>query len=340
VTSRCQLRCAHCYQEDHGGEGELPLEGLLGILDQYRQLRMEWNRDHGHDARGHVTVTGGEPFARSDIWALLERLSACRNEFGFAILTNGECVDAAMARRLKKLGAAFVQVSVEGSRETHDSIRGEGSLGRVERGLKHLIADGVNTMVSFTAGAGNYLQFPEVVEFGARLGVGRVWTDRLIPCGSGASLETMNIKQTEEYLNIVAGQAGRRRGLLSKGTEVAAHRALQFITAGGRPYRCNAGDGLITIMPDGALYPCRRMPAEAGNVTKALLRDLYYQDGLMAKLRDPDNIPQACQGCIYKRFCGGGLRCLSFAECQDPFKADPGCPLANKEEQAYMKMAL
>jgi len=53
-------------------------------------------------------VTGGEPFARSDFLDLLGVFAAHHRLFRFAILTNGTFIDAAMARRLRKLRPAFV----------------------------------------------------------------------------------------------------------------------------------------------------------------------------------------------------------------------------------------
>jgi len=54
-------------------------------------------------AYGHITVTGGEPFIRSDFLELLDILSANRKYFSFAILTNGSFIDDAMACHLRTL---------------------------------------------------------------------------------------------------------------------------------------------------------------------------------------------------------------------------------------------
>jgi len=77
-------------------------------------------------ARGHITVTGGEPFVRRDFVELLGVLAANRRRLSFAVLTNGTLIDAPVARSLRELGACFVQVSIEGTQATHDRIRGDG----------------------------------------------------------------------------------------------------------------------------------------------------------------------------------------------------------------------
>ena len=109
------------------------------------------------------------------------------------------------------------------------------------------------------------------------------------------------------------------------------HRALQFLVGGGRPYRCTAGDSLITVQPNGDVVPCRRMPLRVGNLLETPLAELYERSPLLRALRDPDRASRGCERCAFARLCGGGLRCLSAAVHGDPFVADPGCWLARNE---------
>ena len=153
VTERCNLRCAHCYQESYSGS-ELEFGQLLNILGQYQDLLAEWrSTSKRRNLRGHITVTGGEPFVRSDFLDLLEVFAAHRKHFSFAILTNGTFIDTAMVRRLRKLRPAFVQVSMEGSQATHDRIRGAGNFDRTVTAIKHLVRHRRFARAPFRAGA-------------------------------------------------------------------------------------------------------------------------------------------------------------------------------------------
>ncbi len=104
---------------------------------------------------------------------------------------------------------------------------------------------------------------------------------------------------------------------------------LQFLVSGGTPHSCSAGDSLITIMPNGDAYPCRRMPIRAGNVNDSPLTELYQKSPVLVSLRDKKKENIGCEGCSYTPKCRGGLKCLSFAMTGDPFHADPGCWLAH-----------
>lgn len=50
VTQRCNLRCAHCYQESHAG-GELGFQDLLLIVDQVKELLKAWKGGAGRRLR-------------------------------------------------------------------------------------------------------------------------------------------------------------------------------------------------------------------------------------------------------------------------------------------------
>ena len=331
LTDRCNLRCTHCYQSDYRGVA-YGMADWLPILEQFRAFLAGQGiaRDGVCRIKGQITLTGGEPFAHAEFPALLEGLAALHQEFGFAVLCNGTLIDAAMARRLAVWAPRFVQVSIDGTPATHDALRGAGNHAAVVAGVERLVAAGVPTLIAFTAHADNFREFSEVACLGQALGVTRVWADRLIPQGQGSRLRGLSADETCEFIELMRQARLRaeskwmpRRG---QKTEIALHRALQFL-AGGPAYRCTAGDTLITVMPDGTLYPCRRLPIAAGNLHQTPLAVLY--DGaLFRRLRDPRVTAEGCANCIYERLCRGGLRCLSYAETGRFDAADPGCWLA------------
>lgn len=336
ITERCNLRCAHCYQSTYSGR-ELQFSDLLKVLHQFKDLLNLWRRQAGRlPVRGHITVTGGEPFIRRDFLDLLEVFAANRRHFSFAILTNGSFIDAAMARRLRKLGPVFVQVSIEGTQTTHDRIRGPGNFDRTVSALKHLVRERIRTFISFTAHRANFREFTEVARLGRKLRVSRVWADRLIPSGTGLGLQEQMFTpdETREFFEIMLKARNEARRHWFRRTEIAMHRALQFLVVGGKPYHCTAGDTLVTVQPNGDLYPCRRMPIRVGNLMETPLAELYYESSLFRALRNRNCISDGCQGCSYSKLCRGGLKCLSYVMTGDPFKADPGCWRTSKEHQA------
>ena len=276
------------------------------ILRQYKDLLGFWRgKSKRLSVRGHITVTGGEPFVRRDFLDLLKIFSADRKYYSFAILTNGSFIDAAMARKLFKLGPAFVQLSVEGTQATHNKIRGSGNFDRTVSALKYLVRERIRTFISFTAHRSNFREFNEIAQLGRRLRVSRVWADRLIPWGAGSEMgnHVLRTEETKEFFEIMHKARTSAVRWWFRRTEIAMHRALQFLVAGGKPYHCTAGDTLITVQPNGDLYPCRRMPIRVGNLMETPLVELYYKNGLFSALRDQSRISDGCENCIYFQHC-------------------------------------
>ncbi|MEJ2693009.1 MAG: radical SAM protein [Candidatus Thiodiazotropha sp.] len=322
ITDKCNLRCQHCYQDDYREQG-VNFAQLIAILDQYEMLLASLGKK-GKRLSGHINITGGEPFVREDFLHLLKEIRARR--IPFAILTNGLLIDRATARFLKGLAPRFIQVSLEGSQARHDAIRGQGNYEQVLNCLRILRGAGIRTLVSFTAHRQNFRDFPHVAEVCQRYGVSRLWSDRLIPAGAANGSDSMALspEETREFFTIMSSQAEKRKQWREKGG-IMMHRALQFLLGGGNPYRCNAGHELITVMPDGTVFPCRRLPISAGNIFETSLCRIYRESTIFYKLRDPASACVGCETCEFSDSCRGGLRCLAYAGTGDPFRADPGC---------------
>jgi radical SAM protein with 4Fe4S-binding SPASM domain len=326
ITERCNLRCTHCYQGIEPSP-ELAFSSLLGILGQYKALLDQIEAKRNAHVRGHISITGGEPFVRSDCIDLLGAISVEKPRISFGVLTNGTFIDAAMARELRKLGPRSVQVSIEGTESTHDRIRGRGNFQRTKASVRNLICEGVPTTIAFTAHRSNYHEFPEVARLGRKLQVLRVWSDRLIPMGRGCDLETLTPAETRQFFGLMHTARQEAEDAWFGRTTISMARGLQFL-AGGCHYRCKAGSTLLTILSNGDLCPCRRMPIYVGNVLKKPLSELYFDSEVLRELRDPIRVSEGCEACKFERQCRGGLRCLAYALHGTPFRADPGCWLA------------
>lgn len=330
ITERCNLRCNHCYQESQISS-ELPFDTLTGILRQFADFIDLAGEIKATPIRAHITVTGGEPFIRQDFPDLLDRIAEQRALWSFAVLSNGTLLDNTIAANLASLRPSFVQVSIEGNQETHDRIRGPGAYRLAVRGIEHLVSHGVPTTLSFTVNRDNFEQFPDVARLARSLGVRRLWADRMIPIG-GSTSNPDRVLTPPETLRFFETMARERKRFSLAGTEIAMHRALQFMAGHGAPYRCTAGHSLITVLPDGSLVPCRRMPLPAGNILEQPLRRLYFSAPIFQSLRERSRIPAGCEKCFYSDLCNGGLKCLSSAVYGDPFIADPGCWLAGSSD--------
>ncbi len=327
VTEKCNLSCNHCYQLGRVDEQELSYKGMLDILEQFIRLLKEWG------IRGHINFTGGEPFCKNDFLDLLEKVYEYKSICSFAVLSNGTLLDKNIVLKLKKFNCRFVQVSLDGGQKVHDSIRGDGAFLKTVESLKILRIGRVSTMVSFTSHKQNNADFIEVSKLCQDLKVNVVWSDRLLPVGRGKELvnQIMEPKELECFFEQMFFLSKSMRKKWFNKTHLKMHRALNFLILkkfGARDivaYRCNAGRSLLTVMPSGAVLPCRRMPIAVGDLKSEYIGDIYRNSRLLAMLRNPNRVSQGCEECEHSKTCNGGLKCLSYAYYGNPFKADPQC---------------
>ena len=301
ITHHCNLRCLHCYQENYDQVMDAGL--AFGTLEKYLRFL------EGRELTGQVNLTGGEPLTHPLFWELAHRIRENRLRLG--ILTNGTLIDEGTARRLAELSPVFIQVSLDGTREFHDEIRGAGSFDRALEGIDLLKKQGVKILVSFTAQKKNYRDFTELSKICREHRVDKLWWDRVV------SSDMQNIALSTEEFEEISRQAARRRRRYRRlnGTSmVNCGRALQFL-ATGRPcrYRCGAGGDLLIVLADGSVMPCRRLPFVIGNIRDGEIAEIIDGSSLMRQLARP-YVPEGCEGCPHLPKCRGGARCVTYAQ--------------------------
>jgi radical SAM protein with 4Fe4S-binding SPASM domain len=100
--------------------------------------------------------------------------------------------------------------------------------------------------------------------------------------------------------------------------------------AGSRPISgCSAGVSGITILPNGNVTPCRRLPLSLGNVQKDSIRDIWASSPVLEALRDRSRYKGRCGSCSRWAVCRG-CRAIAYAFArsrgEDDFLADdPQC---------------
>jgi MoaA/NifB/PqqE/SkfB family radical SAM enzyme len=164
ITDRCNLTCAHCYRDEP--VAELGRDDLVRVLEGFAQFLGQIGR------HGRVMLSGGEPLTSPHLYDLAE--ASRRLGLPVRVLSNGTLIDAEVARRLADLGVRAVQVSIEGPRDAHDRVRGEGSFERALDGMRALKAEGLEVTLAFTLTADNRSSLPAVTR------IARRYADRLI----------------------------------------------------------------------------------------------------------------------------------------------------------------
>ena len=318
LSENCNLKCLHCYQENHKPI-QLKYEQLVEIYNQFKELLKK------KKMKGHINITGGEPLCNPHLFKILDLIKQDEDLISFSILTNGTLITEEMAKKIKSYNPYYVQVSLEGGKKTNDYIRGNGTYKKIANGIINLRNQNIFTSISFTATRLNYKEFPKVVKYARKYNVNNVWSDRYIPLGDSEDRNlAMDYKQTREYLEIMNNERNKLLKIKNNNTTISMYRALQFQMTNDFAYGCTAGDTLLTVMENGDLVPCRRMPIVVGNLFKIKMYDLYVKSDILKELREK-KIPDECVECEHSEMCHGGLKCLTYAMYKDLNHKDYGC---------------
>lgn len=314
----CNLKCLHCYQENHKPV-QLKYEQLVDIYNQYKDLLKKLKM------KGHINITGGEPLCNPHLFKILELIKNDSGLISFSILTNGTLITKDIAKKIKNYNPYYVQVSLEGGKKTNDYIRGKGTYKKIAEGIRNLKYYDIFTSISFTATNLNYKEFPKVIKYARKYKVNNVWSDRYIPLGNSEDKNlALNFEQTREYLQIMNDERNKLRDKKNNITTISMYRALQFQMTNEFEYGCTAGDTLLTVMENGDLVPCRRMPIVVGNLLNDNMYDLYKNNNILKELRNK-KVPDDCKDCEHSEMCHGGLKCLTYALYGDLNHKDIGC---------------
>ncbi len=103
LNSECNLFCLHCCEE----------AGAVFPDRMTKEQMLESCRQFVEAGVPYVALSGGEPLMCPDFWDVCEYLRS--HNVSVKIETNGEMIDAEVAKRLGKLNLRSVQISLDGA---------------------------------------------------------------------------------------------------------------------------------------------------------------------------------------------------------------------------------
>jgi AdoMet-dependent heme synthase len=330
LTERCNLSCKHCYQKYKESE-EMSFQEICRAISAVDAMVRDWSELYDIEFSPSFNITGGEPFLRSDFFAILAKMA--ETTFDLYILSNGTLIPAEEARKLADVGVKGVQVSLEGPERIHDTIRGSGSFARAVAGIQTLMENGVNVSINATLSQINAPHFMELVDLATALGIPRLGFSRLVPAGQGLTmmeqvLSTEQVKQFYEKIFSLSIDGLK----ISSGDPIASQIKYPSdiydqvaVAMGG----CAAGVSGLTILADGTIIPCRRLPIPLGNVKSDSMRQIWATSPVLEALRDKTRYSGKCGACRRWSHCRG-CRAIAYAYSQaegipDYLRADPQC---------------
>ncbi|MBU0664729.1 MAG: selenobiotic family peptide radical SAM maturase [Proteobacteria bacterium] len=311
ITQDCDLHCRHCY--DRSDRKDMELSQGIRVLDDL------YDFCQAHHVFTQVTFTGGNPLLYPHFNELYKE--AADRGFMTAVLGN-----PMPRKRMEEILALqqpeFYQVSLEGMRAQNDYIRGVGHFDRTLDFLDLLRELGIYSMVMLTLTRAN---MDEVLEL-AELLRGRVdlfTFNRLAMVGEGADLASVAPEVfpgfLQEYLQAAAKNPAM--GVKDNLFNLLRHEQAIPYRGGCAGYGCGAGFNFVSLLPDGEVHACRKLPSLIGNMYQQPLGEIYH--GSLAEQYRQGSA--ACQDCEIRPVCGGCLA-VAYGYGRNIFRdVDPYC---------------
>ena len=321
ITERCNQRCVHCYHDSYDSADELDLEQLLRSADKMLAATRKWGK------QASFSLTGGEPFVRKDDLLTLARYLDDADEAAYYdILTNGALLNEDIVSELPGLRKLRrVQLSFEGPNpETNDSIRGKGSFDSTMAAVRMMKDAGLTVSVMTTVSRANAGEILPLIDLLEKEGVDTFALERFIPEGQGKDIGDQAMS-SEEIRQVF--EAVYEAGKVPRDIRVLMYRPLFGILDNDDPTigaMCSVGTNALTIMHDGTVLPCRRLPVPLGNILSDSLYKIWYDSPLLWEVRNPSNLKGKCEGCELVPICRG-CRAVAYASTGDYLAEDPQC---------------
>lgn len=136
VTRACNLRCKHCL--NNSGEiinNQLTTEEIIDLIKKLSNAGIQ-----------EIRFTGGEPLVHKDIYKMIKL--ATKLGIYTSIGTNGTLINEEVAKKLKEVGLKRAVISLDGTKEKNDDIRGQGNYDKTILSIKYLQDQGVKIKVN------------------------------------------------------------------------------------------------------------------------------------------------------------------------------------------------
>lgn len=162
LTGRCNLKCKMCdIPIFHTAIPDISYKKIKNIIDEGSELGFN-----------KITFTGGEPLLRSDIIKIIRYAKS--KKFFVVLNSNGTLIDKELVRKLKLSKIDFITISIDGTHDIHDKIRGKGNYNRAIRGIKLLIKNNMTVAIASVIMKENFSELSKIIQIAHELNVKRI----------------------------------------------------------------------------------------------------------------------------------------------------------------------
>lgn len=342
ITERCERRCAHCYMYDNKtykssvrGTSDMVLDHCFKAINQFVQLCKKLSSITGIRFLPRFIISGGDPLLHPDFFAILKEVN--KHDDFIEILGNGDKLDYDTVSKLYDCGVRKYQISLDGTKKTHDGIRGAGSFESAINGLRLLSKVGIKTGVMSSVFKGNMSELCDLINSVAKDEADSFSFSRVASFGNARDLDSA-IKPLE-YRDLLGRVHNLQKSLQVNNCRASFplkdHLWKPFLYEKGE-YRvyphfkknktgdgCHMGQSFMVLLSDGVVLACRRFYSPIGKFPEQSLSNIFLYSKEMSKFRSVRSLKK-CSKCALLYYCRG-CPAVAHGYHGDWKGADPQC---------------
>lgn len=304
LTLRCNEQCIHCGSRcgEHTAPSELTAKQYKKILDSIK-------RDFDI-SRIQLDITGGEPLLRKDFFEIMEYA----NKLGYiwGMTSNATLITDEIAENLHKCGMRTISVSIDGTEDTHDKIRGrKGAFAATMKGIDALIRCGRFEHVQITSVMNhqNINELPLMFDMFEDINIDSWRIINIEPMGRAKDHPELVLTNDEYRYMFDFIREKRMQGYpLTYGCSHFLGYEYERIVRDWY-FLCNAGFYTASITANGDIVACldieRRPELVQGNILKDNFKDVW-QNKFKIFRTNLSECNSKCRSCEECEFCHGG----------------------------------
>lgn len=308
ITMGCNMRCKHCGSACKSAlPDELTRDEALCLCDDLGRMGFKW-----------ITLSGGEPTTRPDWYQIAARLH--QNGIIPNMITNGWLIEEEIIEKAVVAQINTIAISLDGLRETHDSIRRNGSFDKIMSAFDLMKEASIHYSAITTINRKNIFELPELLQI----------------------LEEKNVEGWQLQLGLPMGTMAQNRELVAdpgcvdmiiefahakyKATTVDIQLAdcigyynakelevrQKGDTQNGYAWQgCGAGKTSMGILHNGEIVGCTSLREKEfieGSIRKTSVQEIWNNPDSFRWNRNlkKENLSGFCSLCKYGRYCLGG----------------------------------
>ena len=296
VTRRCNLRCAHCYNNLPLGDqealrNELTYEEHCRIIDEITQAGCLW-----------LLYTGGEIFVRKDILDIYTY--AKKKGLLITLFTNGTLITPEIADYLVQWRPFSIEITLYGrTKKTYERVTGiPGSYNRCMRGIRLLMERGLPLQLKTMALTFNKHEIWDMKRFvEGHLGL-EFKFDAMINCRIDCSKSPLAVRITPEEVVALDLQDPKR---VAEWKRFAAefNGPVKSAEHVDDLYHCGGGISSFAVDPSGMLSNCAFSRGDTYDLRKGGFQE-GWENFLLKVSQKKITRQTKCAACEIKAMCG------------------------------------